>query len=225
MRNQNLKMCIFRLFKTVKLFHMRSVRNIFLSIFLITTTSLNGSTYLSNNGELSITSPKKIVLIPLGKVTDAFIKESFTQLKNYVSTVELRKAEPMPRSAYYRPRARYRADKLLDWLRGRAKPNEIWIGITMNDISTTKGTYYDYGVMGLGSCPGQACVASNHRVRNKKYFFKVMIHELGHTTGLPHCPVKTCYMTDADGGDPTANENGFCDKCKKHLIGQGWNLR
>jgi archaemetzincin len=83
---------------------------------------------------------------------------------------------------------------------------------------------FDYGVMGLGFMPGKACVASNFRLRNKKNFFKVVIHELGHTTGLPHCPDKTCYMRDAEGGDHTSLENGFCGKCKKQLVEGGWKL-
>ncbi|MGB3008377.1 MAG: matrixin family metalloprotease, partial [Chitinophagaceae bacterium] len=100
----------------------------------------------------------------------------------------------------------------------------VYVGITMNDISTTKGDVFDYGVMGLGFMPGHACVASNFRLREKKNFFKVAIHELGHTTGLPHCPDKTCYMRDAEGGDHTNLEKGFCPDCKKHLVNCGWNL-
>ena len=169
-------------------------------------------------------TPKKIILLPLGRANPRFIKESHEQLKKYVPNIYLREKELMPRLAYYKPRDRYRADSLIAWMGKRAKANETWIGITMNDISTTKGSNPDYGVMGLGNCPGKACVASEFRVRNKKLFFKVMIHELGHTTGLPHCPVKTCYMTAANGSDPTAREVGFCDKCTLHLRRAGWLL-
>ena len=59
---------------------------------------------------------------------------------------------------------------------------------------------------------------------NKKDFIKVVVHELGHTTGLPHCPDKTCYMRDAKGGDHSDNEKGFCENCKRHLAGNGWKL-
>ena len=76
--------------------------------------------------------------------------------------------------------------------------------------------------MGLGFQPGKACIASNFRLRDKKNFFKVALHELGHTTGLPHCPEKTCFMRDAEGGDPTGEESGFCTKCKNYLIKKGW---
>lgn len=107
-------------------------------------------------------------------------------------------------------------------MRDRAASHEVYIGITMQDISTTKGNNPDYGVMGLGFQPGKACIASNFRLRDKKNFFKVALHELGHTTGLPHCPEKTCFMRDAEGGDPTGEESGFCTKCKNYLIKKGW---
>lgn len=52
--------------------------------------------------------------------------------------------------------------------------------------------------------------------------FKVAIHELGHTEGLPHCPVKSCFMRDSEGRNPTNEEKEFYPKCKKQLIDKGW---
>jgi archaemetzincin len=81
--------------------------------------------------------------------------------------------------------------------------------------------------MGLGYCPGTACIASSYRLKkgNKlTQFYKVAIHELGHTQGLPHCSTKTCLMRDAEGGNPIDEENDFCPKCKKVLIAAGWAL-
>ena len=217
---------IFRLNKTVKVLFMIRFTCSILLFFTLSSFGLKNMTYEITPNKIASfePGPKKIILIPLGKATPRFIKESHEQLKKYVPNIDLRKREPMPGSAYYKPRNRYRADSLIAWMGKRAKANETWIGITMNDISTTKGTNPDYGVMGLGNCPGKACVASEFRVRNKKLFFKVMIHELGHTTGLPHCPVKTCYMTDANGSDATAREVGFCGKCSLHLKKAGWLL-
>lgn len=204
---------------------MEPFRYILFSLFLMTSSSQSTTdNFLIPNTKVRSNS-RKIVLLPLGKVSKMFIDETVARLKSYIPTIELRKAESMPSSAYYKPRNRYRADKLLSWLQNRTAQNETWVGITMNDISTTKGIYYDYGVMGLGRCPGSTCVASNFRLKQKKYFYKVVIHELGHTTGLPHCSVKTCFMTDADGGDPTATETDFCVKCTRHLINQGWSLK
>lgn len=172
----------------------------------------------------TVAPPVKTYLLPLGKTTDAFIRQTYTELKQFLPALQLLPLETMPDMAYYKPRNRYRADSLIKWMRSRAKPNEVYLGITMQDISTTKGDNPDYGVMGLGYQPGQACVASNFRVRNKKDFYKVAIHELGHTAGLPHCPDKTCFMRDAEGADPTGEEKGFCPNCKAFLKAKGWRL-
>lgn len=165
-----------------------------------------------------------IRVVPLGKTTPQFISETFAGMKQVLPEVVLLSKEEMPLSSWYAPRKRYRADTLIHWLSGRAKENETLVGITMNDISTTKGDVFDYGVMGLGFCPGNACVASNYRLKNKKDFIKVVVHELGHTTGLPHCPDKTCYMRDAEGGDHTDKEKGFCENCKEYLVTKGWKI-
>lgn len=165
-----------------------------------------------------------IKLLPLGKTTESFTSTTLAELKALVSNIELLPHEQMPRFAYYAPRNRYRADSLIEWMSKRAKANEVYLAITMQDISTTKGSNPDHGIMGLGYQPGNACIASNFRVRDKKNFYKVVIHELGHTTGLPHCPVNTCFMRDAEGTDPTGEEKGFCKKCREHLIKKGWRL-
>jgi len=78
--------------------------------------------------------------------------------------------------------------------------------------------------MGLSFQPGNACIASTFRLDKQNLLdqlFKVAIHELGHTQGLDHCNVKTCYMRDAEGKNTTDQEIGFCDKCKSVLIAKG----
>jgi archaemetzincin len=166
----------------------------------------------------------KVKLLPLGKTSSKFVNSVYDDLKKVLDSVELLPHEEMPRSAYYAPRKRYRADTLIYWMSERANDKEVYIGITMQDISTTKGSNPDHGVMGLGFQPGNACVASDFRLRNKNNFFKVVIHELGHTAGLPHCPEKICFMRDAEGGDPTGEEKDFCEKCKGYLKSKGWKL-
>lgn len=171
------------------------------------------------------TAPATVIkIVPLGKTTQPFITGVYNDLKKLMDSVLLLEKEEMPAAAYYAPRKRYRADTLIHWMSSRAKENEVYAGITMQDISTTKGDNPDYGVMGLGFMPGKACVASSFRLRDKKNFFKVLIHELGHTAGLPHCPEKTCFMRDAEGGDPTGEEKEFCVKCKGYLKEKGWKL-
>ena len=141
--------------------------------------------------------------------------------------VKVLKPVPLPASAYYRPRGRYRAEKLLQFLNERTPPGSLTIVLTSKEISTNKGSNPDYGIMGLGLCPGRACVVSGFRLKGQnrlEKFFKVAIHELGHTQGLPHCPGKTCLMRDAEGKDYLNEETGFCARCRAVLTRKGWNL-
>lgn len=165
-----------------------------------------------------------IRILPLGKVKESYIKETYDNIQKISTHTTLLPAIGIPAMAFYAPRNRYRADSLIRWMSRQAKANEIYIGITMQDISTTKGEYTDYGVMGLGYCPGKACVVSSHRLKNKANFYKLVIHELGHNMGLQHCPVSTCYMRDAKGSDPTGEEKAFCEKCAAYLQKKGWKL-
>lgn len=148
----------------------------------------------------------------------------FAELKRTHFNVIVLSREPLPAAAFYAPRNRYRADTIIQWLQRRASANETYIAVTNADISTTKGPYKDFGVMGLGYQPGKACVASAYRLKNKNNLYKVVIHELGHTAGLPHCPDKSCYLRDAKEGDPTAEEKAFCEQCSTYLKKKGWNL-
>lgn len=167
---------------------------------------------------------KKIILLPLGKINNATIKNIYDSLQLIFPDVVLMKKEIMPAIAYTAPRNRYRADTLIHWMSRRAKENQVFLGITSFDISSTKNDNPDFGIMGLGYRPGNACVASDFRVKVKSNFFKIAIHELGHTAGLKHCPEKTCFMRDAESHDPTGEEREFCKKCKTFLTEKGWKL-
>lgn len=171
---------------------------------------------------------KVIVIQPLGDFSNKHIKAIYDSLKSINPNTILRKSETLPQNAYYKPRNRYRADSLLKFLRQFSAPDTVVIGLTYKDISTTKGQYKDWGVMGLGYCPGSACVVSTFRLKKEtiaSQFYKVCVHELGHTQGLAHCKEKTCFMRDAEGGNPVDEETDFCPSCKKHLIVKGWKLK
>ncbi len=146
----------------------------------------------------------------------------------YNAKIELLPARPLPDETYYKPRNRYRADKLLDALDDMLpEPRQRIIGITEVDISTTKGQYLDWGIFGLGRRPGHLCVVSAWRLRSKTSqdtfharIRKVSVHEVGHTLGLPHCPMKSCIMEDAKGRVSTVDRaTGFCSECRRKLKG------
>ncbi len=80
------------------------------------------------------------------------------------TVTEIKGIAILPATAYYKPRSRYRAPIVLTYLNTYSGYDKI-IGIATKDISTTKDKIYDWGVMGLGSCPGKACVISTFRLR------------------------------------------------------------
>jgi archaemetzincin len=163
-----------------------------------------------------------IKVLPLGPTNKSHIKQAVSALEKYAGPVTLLEKQDLPTHAFYAPRNRYRADKLIQWMAAKADRGEVFIGLTSSDISTTKGSIADFGVMGLGYRPGRACIVSSFRLRNKSNFYKVVLHEAAHTSGLPHCPVSTCFLRDAKGGDPTGEETGFCNACAKYLKRKGW---
>lgn len=132
---------------------------------------------------------------------------------------------------------RYRADSII-YIQKRNLPDSLdfIIGLTEKDISTTKKDkkgkvltpvfkYQDWGVMGLGFCPGKSCVVSTFRLKHKdseihlKRLKKVAVHEFGHNLGLPHCPDKNCVMTDAVESIQTIDnaQLALCQKCQGKL--------
>ncbi|BFM43641.1 archaemetzincin family Zn-dependent metalloprotease [Flavobacterium sp. CFS9] len=154
-------------------------------------------------------------------------KEVYHKIQTINPNVVLRANIPFPESAFYEPRNRYRADSIIKTIKNNIGTDSVIIGLSNRDISVTKEKTKDWGVMGLGYHPGKSCVVSDFRLskQNKSaQFYKVVLHELGHTEGLPHCAVKNCLMRDAEGKNHLDEETDFCFKCKKHLIGKGWKL-
>jgi len=137
----------------------------------------------------------------------------------------------LPKSAYYKKRARYRAEKLLDFLKQR-KPEDGHriLGLTSSDISTTKGKIDDWGILGLATIDGVACVLSSFRckrlAKNAEHarirLGKTAVHEIGHTFGLEHCPTVGCLMEDALGSVLTTDrEYDLCFESRRALSEHG----
>ena len=172
-------------------------------------------------------SHKKIYLQPFSDFPPSYSSYLVFEIKRFCPEATLLKPVPLPEQAWYKPRKRYRADSLINWLKNKINDDEVVIGLTTKDISTTKNEIRDYGIIGLGFTPGKSCVVSTFRLNKqnlKQQLFKVTIHELGHTPGLNHCSVKTCFMRDAEGGNPTDEEKQFCLSCREFLIRRGWTL-
>jgi len=173
-----------------------------------------------------------IAVLPLGRVDSLIVEQVKEGIEKFFPVrVSVMTPVSLPPAAYYKPNARYRAEKLLDFLDSIIVHTDSGyvkiIGITEVDISTTKGDVYDWGIFGLGSMPGLACVVSTFRLGRGKVdqekflvrLVKVTNHELGHTFGLDHCPTPQCLMEDAMGTIKTVdNETGeLCPDCRTRL--------
>jgi archaemetzincin len=132
----------------------------------------------------------------------------------------------LPATAWYPPRQRYRAEALLADLDRTPSPDKV-LGLTRSDISTPLHGAPDWGIFGLGTVGGHACVVSLHRLGRgprgadflEARLHKVALHELGHTFGLVHCSVPGCVMGDAEGRLDTVDRSGaaFCPACRRLL--------
>lgn len=197
----------------------------FLALLFI---SLSCTNKKSENVKETVNTVQKVIVIqPLGNFKVDQAKNIFAKIKTINSNVVLRQNIPFPENSYFKPRNRYRADSIIKSLRNNIGKDSVIVGLSHSDISTTKGEIQDWGVMGLGYRPGTSCVVSYFRltIKNKnEQFYKLVVHELGHTAGLPHCAIKTCLMRDAEGGNPLDEEKEFCNSCKSFLKAKGWQL-
>lgn len=178
-------------------------------------------------GEKKEKTAVTILIQPFRDIKSESVEKVVTEIKKVYPNIKVLEAIDFPENTYYKERNRYRADSIIKFLNGRTKDGFVTIGLTSKDISATRGKIKDFGIMGLGYRPGKACVASMFRLSKEntdEQFYKIAIHELGHTQGLPHCPEKMCFMRDAEGKNPTNEETDFCKKCKTFLINKNWKF-
>jgi archaemetzincin len=182
--------------------------------------------------EVSETSPKaapKVYLQPLGEglpADDLQFVQAALELFYQVDVFTL-KTVKLPSEALYAPRSRYRAEKLLDHLKTMAPEDaHLIMGLTGVDISTTKAPHQDWGILGLATVDGGQCVISKFRAQRGatskmhalQRLAKTVIHEVGHTLGLYHCPNFGCLMEDGKGSVKTSDhEYDLCGSCRTAL--------
>lgn len=192
---------------------------------------------------LSCTSPvseKTVVgVIPYEGISKEKVSMLRSAVEEYYGVqTKLLPEQALPQEAFVNIKSpRYRADKLIDMQEQNMGDDIDYIlGLTESDISVTKKDengnikkpewkYNDFGIMGLAYCPGESCIVSGFRLKHpdKEVHFgrfkKVVIHELGHNFGLPHCPDKKCVMTDAVEKIKTIDDAKpeLCAECKKKI--------
>ena len=203
------------------------MKNLAKIVFCFTLFSLIFSCEKSKDNAVKNGEEITILIQPFEDVKPKQLAEISDNIRKIYSKIKILEPIDFPKNAFYQPRNRYRADSIIKYLRTKTPNNCVTLALTNKDISVTKGKVADFGVMGLGYRPGKACVASSFRLNTKnknEQFYKIAIHELGHTQGLKHCPDKTCFMRDAEGKNPTNEEKDFCQNCKKVLRSKHWKI-
>jgi archaemetzincin len=175
----------------------------------------------------------RVTIVPVGAVSaleKGVVERALSTF--YALELVVAPAESLPKAAFYAPRARYRAEKLLAHLERGADPASTRVlGLLSVDISTTKGSFEDFGILGLASIDGRVGVLSSFRCRRRAKnaeqvahrLGKTAVHELGHTFGLEHCKNYGCLMEDGQGSVLTTDhEYDLCAECRAKLDAGRW---
>ncbi|MCA9546387.1 MAG: tetratricopeptide repeat protein [Myxococcales bacterium] len=170
--------------------------------------------------------PGTYYIRPLGAVDPAqaryacrIVREAF-QLRCVVL-----RARPLPQRHLRAERQQYDADGLIDVLFRDLPTDGVGLmGLTNADLADARRPRF---VFGLASLVDRVGVVSLARFRNtwwgtdpdparfRARLRKVLVHEVGHTLGLEHCPNPHCVMRDdADLEALDQSPEGFCRRCR-----------
>ena len=172
----------------------------------------------------------RILIQPYGDFSNARAQSVANELEKSLATyvkdlsvaeVKVLPGKPLTQNLMNKAKTRYRAGKILDQQASiKRQKNDVIIGLTDCDISTTAHGYEDWGILGLSETGKSNCVISTFRVKDKSQFWKVVLHEFGHSyLGLSHCPNNDpqCFMVDCNGKPDLARERYLCESCSKNI--------
>lgn len=157
---------------------------------------------------------KWVYLQPLGHVSKATVEHVRQDLeKTFNVHVVLEPQMPLPKVAWYAPRKRWFAQKIIRIPTGRSEPTFY---VTTQDIAIPDHGLSSWGIFGLAD---KNAVVSTFRMKHSnQVLHDVTIHEFGHVLGLPHCPDKNCVMEAWSGKDSfTKNSHYFCASCRARI--------
>ena len=128
--------------------------------------------------------------------------------------------------AYNPERKQYFSSKLLAFL-GKSEGEERVVGIADVDLYVPRLNY----VFGEADTVSGTAIVSLYRLRQEYYglapdealflerITKEIVHELGHTFGLGHCPNNKCVMHFSNSlADTDLKEAHFCNKCRPKIL-------
>jgi archaemetzincin len=169
----------------------------------------------------------KITLKPLGNIADEIMEE----LKDRVGgifhcPVEIGAGFSDLAQAYNPERKQYFSSKLLASL-GKSEREERVVGIANVDLYVPRLNF----VFGEADMVSGTAIVSLCRLKPEYYGLapdealfleratKEIVHELGHTFGLGHCPNNKCVMHFSNSlADTDLKEAHFCNKCRPKII-------
>jgi len=169
----------------------------------------------------------KITLKPLGNIAD----EIMEKLKDRVGgvfhcPVEIKAGFSDLAQVYNPERKQYLSSNMLASL-GEAEREERVVGIADVDLYVPRLNF----VFGEADMVSGAAIVSLFRLRQEYYGLapdealfleratKEIVHELGHTFGLGHCPSNKCVMHFSNSlADTDLKGASFCSSCRPKII-------
>lgn len=178
--------------------------------------------------QANCTCPPTICLQPLDNYTQKEAKQlsmvlekKFMELYGVKFEFEVLPNKKLSAELMNDAKTRYRADKIINFLKGEAGDHRFIIGLSHKDVSVPYKGKADWGVLGLSIHGTYACVVSDYRLKNKRRdYWKVATHEFTHTAcNYSHCPEDNphCIMQDAKGHANFSKKEGFCKTCKENI--------
>jgi len=212
----------------------RSINLIFLFAILSCQTVSRISTTKNNHN-------KTILLQPIDYDSSQNLLTISTELKDFFhANVIIARSIHIPINYRYQNYVydeTYSADSLIHFLSKLANDSVVEvIGITHQNIyvlkdyefhDSNKDSKYSSAnnIFGLGYVSGNACIISDARLVSADTTLylsrlrKVILHEVGHNLGLPHCSNDICIMSESNGNIVSLNKAGgdYCENCKRRL--------
>ena len=158
---------------------------------------------------------------------DAFAIVAQTLRDTLGFSVDTGSMHQLPDSLWSSNRKRYRAEKLLQFLKFN-HPEHTGarvILVTDKDLGIVSGADSLRGANGLSYQNGNFAVISDYRLHQylrpqdsvNYYLSKVALHEAGHMLGLNHCKSIGCIMEAVEAKQHITTLKGFCPQCRKKL--------